>query len=416
MGHPGKLRVLILDAHVRQALPFLRSIKRAGHRVSVACPYKICPGYFSRYADTRYLVPECHTAPERFAEEILKLLRVHEHHVTLPFGHHTMLWCVKHKRELEQYTSVPVADEEVFLRAFDKGRTMRFCMDQGIPCPVTYFPEEEDLESILARTRLPIWMKPCIGIGAIGGRRLDTPEEVRQHYPAYRAKYGPMILQDFVPHEGAQQMVFHTFLDGDARMCAGMLSIKPRYVPLRGGTSTVLVLVRHPEVVAHCRRLFEGLGLTGIADADLIVDPRDGRANVIEINPRVSCSIKMGFAAGVDYADMWLRLATGRPIEPKLGYPAGIQLRNLCQDILWYLLSDRKARRETDPPFFRFLGSDVHYQTIASDDPAPFFGFVLDMFRKYSDPSVRAAWLGHEGRSSSKTREAPHRKDQSSLE
>lgn len=89
-------------------------------------------------------------------------------------------------------------------------------------------------------------------------------------------------------------------------------------------------------------------------------------------------------------------MATGRPIEPRFEYPEGLYLRNLCQEILWYLFSERKARKAADPPFFRFFGRNVLYQTISGDDPCTFFGFVLRMLHKYSRADVRAAKAGHE--------------------
>ena len=134
--------------------------------------------------------------------------------------------------------------------------------------------------------------------------------------------------------------------------------------------------------------------MIGIGDADLIVDPRDGLPKVMEINPRVSCSIKIGFVTGIDYADMWVRLALDLPIEPHLQYQKGLHLRNLCQDILWYLYSDPQVRKTTGPPFSNFLGKNVFYQTISPDDPLTFVGFILYILRKYRSHSTRADKLG----------------------
>jgi hypothetical protein len=63
-------------------------------------------------------------------------------------------------------------------------------------------------------------------------------------------------------------------------------------------------------------------------------------------------------------------------------------------DLLWYLFSDRQARRSAWPPFFRFFGRDVVEQTFCLDDPMPLAGFFLGMVRKYASPSAWKAKLG----------------------
>jgi len=384
-----RVRILAIGSEARQALPFLRSWKRAGHRITVLGDRRLSAAGLSRHVDRLVRAPLCNVDPAGFGAALLRLVRSGRYDVVFPFGHYTMWHCVEHKDELARHVRVPVADRDVFMRSFDKAQTMAFCMDRGIPCPQTYFPEREDLEAILARAALPLWLKPGIGIGAIGGRRIDTPDEARRYVGAFRQRYGEMILQDFIPQERARQLVCHVFLGADARLRACMISRKPRYFPLRGGTSTALESLHWPELADYCRRLFEGIGLTGIADADVIVDPRDGVPKVMEINPRVSCSIKIGFAAGIDYADMWLRLALGEPVPAKLEYPDGLVLRNLPQEILWYLASDRAARRHTSPPFWRFVAPNVVYQTLSADDPLTFAGFVINMLAKYRSPESR---------------------------
>ncbi len=388
-----KLRLLILDGDGRQVLPFLSSLKRAGHHVTVACYRRLSPGYLSRYPNRRVVLPVCEEEPKRFKEAVLKLISTGKYDIVCPLGHYTTRFCVEHRKQLEKYASVPVPDYEVFMRAYDKGQTMAFCMKNNIPCPMTYFPDEEGIDSIINRASFPLFLKPRIGVGAIGQRQLETPQDIRTYYPLFRKKYGPMIIQEYIPHD--TELICHTFWDSRGKMCACMVNAKPRFFPLRGGTNTVLVSIDRPDVVEYCKRLFEGIGMVGIADADFLVDPRDGRAKVMEVNPRVSCGIKIGFVSGIDYADMLLRLAKGLPIEPKLEYKKNLCLRNLCQEILWYMFSSRQARRTTKPSFWKFFGKNVFYQTISLDDPLTFIGFVLNMLCKYSPTHARAEKLGN---------------------
>jgi hypothetical protein len=89
-----------------------------------------------------------------------------------------------------------------------------------------------------------------------------------------------------------------------------------------------------------------------------------------------------------------LRLALGEDVPIIKEYKLGVVLRNLCMDILWYKYSDKGARVSTVPPFWRFFGSNVKYQTFRIDDPLPFAGFLLGALIKYKKPGAWSSKLG----------------------
>mgnify|MGYP003299974822 CR=1 FL=1 len=64
----------------------------------------------------------------------------------------------------------------------------------------------------------------------------------------------------------------------------------------------------------------------GPADIDLIQDPRDNTAKIMEINPRVSGSVKICFVCGVDQAKQMLELAYNETVTPYMDYKIGQRL------------------------------------------------------------------------------------------
>jgi len=390
-----RLRILMLDGS-RQTLPFLRSFKKAGHHVTSACSTRFIEGYFSRYPDRRLLWPDYYQDPDSYARHMLDYLRKHRPDVTLAADDISARIVAEHKAEVVRYTRVTVPDHDVLLRAVDKAQTMAFCMANGIPCPTTYTTQTHDLDTICSEIRFPVIVKPRIGVGAVGLHRVDTPEELRRNYQAMRGQHGELLIQEFIPQEGGTQFQAEAFLDANSEMKVCMVIAKPRFFPVSGGTSTANLTIDRPDIQDHVRRLLEGIGWTGPADVDLMLDPRDNVPKILEINPRVTAGIKIGFAAGIDYADLHLRLAMGRDIPTVPSYKLGVYSRNLIMDILWYLFSDRQARRATPLPFFHFIGRDVVYQTFGSYDPLPLAGFFLGMVRKYTRPGVWKSKLGRE--------------------
>ena len=173
------------------------------------------------------------------------------------------------------------------------------------------------------------------------------------------------------------------FLDKESEMKVCMVILKPRFFPVKGGTSTANLTIDHQEITDTTRRLLEKLKWQGAADVDYILDPRDGRAKILEINPRVTAGIKIGFSAGIDYADLHLKLALDQEVPEITNYKLGVYCRNFFLEMLWYLLSDRKMKKETTPPFFSIFRRDMVDQIFSIDDPLAGLGFFLNMIRKY---------------------------------
>ncbi len=395
-GAPArKLRVLILDAG-RQCLPFLRSLRKAGHHVTVACSSRLSCGYMSRYASRRVMWPDYFADPEGFTERMLAYLREHKPDVTLAVGDISAGILARNKDEVTAHTRVTVPDLEVFDRAADKAQTMAFCMEHDIPCPKSFSLEESDLETIIKELSFPVMVKPRRGIGAIGLQRFTDAESLRRGVGPLAESYGELLVQELIPIDGGTQFQAEAFVGADGEMKCCMVILKPRFFPVAGGTSTANQTIDRPDIQETVRRLLEGISWTGAGDVDLILDPRDGVPKVLEINPRVTAGIKIGFAAGIDYADLHVRHAMGEAVPEVGSYKLGVYSRNLIMDVLWFLFSDREGRKATPLPFFRFFGRDVCYQTIAWDDPTPFLGFFLGMVRKYSSPKVWRAKLGRD--------------------
>ena len=129
--------------------------------------------------------------------------------------------------------------------------------------------------------------------------------------------------------------------------------------------------------------MLEGLDWKGPADVDYMVDPRDNVAKILEINPRVTAGIKIAFVSGIDFADLYLKLAYKQDITMIREYRLGTYSRNFFMEVLWFLFSDFRMKRNTDPPFFKFCGKNMVDQVFSLDDPFTGLGFFLNMLRKY---------------------------------
>ena len=380
--HNKKLMILLLDQG-RQALPFLKSFSKAGHDTTIVCNTRLSEGYFSRYPVKRLIWPSYVKNRPAFERELLNYLKENKVDVTVSVGDISSEILSQNKEEITKYTRITSPDYSTFIRAYDKLRLMKHCMAQDLPCPRTYELNERNLDKIGDFLQFPVMVKPIKGLGAIGVIRIENQEELIERYHSLYSLYGEMLIQEFIPQEGGMQYQAEAFLDEKSRMKACMVILKPRFFPVNGGTSTANLTIEHPEILNTTRRLLEGLEWKGAADVDYILDPRDGAAKILEINPRVTAGIKIGFAAGIDYADLHLKLALNQEVPDIEGYKLGVYCRNFFLEMLWYLLSDRKMKKATTPPFFTFFRRNMVDQVFSIDDPFTGLGFFLNMVRKY---------------------------------
>jgi D-aspartate ligase len=384
------LTILILDS-TRQALPFLRSLRKAGHLPIVACSTRLDIAYWSRYAVKRYMVPSPTSDFDGFCEAILHYVETHDVDVAMGLYETGARALSMHKERFAKHVRLAVPDWEVFQQAMDKGRTMRFCVLHEIPCPRTWLPSEQKREQILAEVAFPAIVKPRVGVGSLGVRTVNDNASLLQYLEALTPVYGDMLIQDYI---GGPQCEAHAFVDAHGVMKACVVISKPRFFPVTGGTSTANETIRHPVIESTVRRLLEGMKWRGGADVDLILDSRDNVPKVIEVNPRIPANIKIAFEAGVDFADLTLRLAMGQEVPERLDYKLGVYCRNLVMDLLWYIYSDRQARKATPLPFWKFFGRHVTYQELSFRDPLPFFAFVIGMAKKYARRGAFVEKLG----------------------
>ncbi len=379
------MNILLLD-HGRQSLPFIQSLYKAGHKVTLVCLSRLSEGYFSVYPAKRLIWPNYNTDKEGFKNALIHYVKTWKPEITLALGDVSSEIIANNREEILKYTKITVPPESVYYMAKDKNKTMAFCMDQKIPCPKTYNPEVDHIDSIAKCLSFPVVVKPARGLGAIGLRRFYSAEELLCYLRSLNGQLKNLLIQEFIPHKNGMQYQAEAFLDSNSKVKICLVIEKPRFFPLTGGTSTANVTVYRPDIVETTRQLLEGIKWVGAADVDYILDPRDGIPKVIEINPRVTAGIKIGFAAGINYADLHIRLANGAPIPEMKDYKLGVYSRNIIMDLLWYFKASREMRQTTSPSFFKFFGPDIVYQTFSLKDPLTGIGFTLGMLKKFSQP------------------------------
>lgn len=286
----------------------------------------------------------------------------------------------KHKNEISKYSSVAVNDWDVFCLSSDKLKTMKICMDNNIPCPMTIVDFERHRHN-KDELMFPVVIKPRTGCGAIGFHISNDYDDLCKYYESAIKKYGACLIQEYIPQTDLQYKA-ELYIDSIGEIKSAVVFAKLRWYPINGGSSTLNMTVDRPDIVQSCSSLLKIIGWRGYADVDLILDPRDNVAKIIEINPRITGSVKICFKAGVNFAQQIVEDYLGKQVSPMHDYKKGVYLRFIQKDILWFIKSP--SRFSSTPSWFNFKNTTD--QIFSISDPLPFIMSSLQSFYKlYSD-------------------------------
>lgn len=372
----NKIKVLLIEGRARQVLPLAKSMNKLGAEVTTYNGSKLDPGYASKYPHRKLLAFFDAKQPEKSFEALKSELEKYHYDMVLPLNDDIAIQLSKHKKELSEYTTPIVEDWERFQFACDKMKTMQVCMENGIPSPKTFISLEDYLDNETS-VSYPLVVKPRTGQAAVGFHTSETKDDVVNYYKLAEQKYGPMLIQEYIPQTDLQYKC-EMYVDREGALKAACVFAKNRWYPVDGGSSTLNTTVDRPDIVAICKTLLEKIGWRGYADIDLIQDPRDGIAKIMEINPRITGSVKICYAAGVNFSKLILQDFKGEPVEEALNTNYGVQLRYMHTDILWFLKSNDRFRCK--PSWFNFKKC-VH-QIFSWDDMWPTVTYTLQSFEK----------------------------------
>ncbi len=375
----NNIRVLLVEGRARQIMPLMESFHRLGCHVTTFNTSKLDMGYASRYPNKKILSKCDINNPDLFWESLSQELKTKDYDIVIPMFDYSAEILSKHKEEVKEYVTLAVNDWNIFQLARDKFLTMDICMKNGIPCPKTYIYdgniEKIDVDSF----DFPVCVKPRIGSSAIGFRVIEKKEELLDILKATIEKYGPSLLQEYIPQTDLQYKA-ELFIDRNGEIKSACVFAKLRWYPIDGGSSTLNVTVDRPDIVETCTRLLKIIKWKGYADVDLIQDPRDGKAKVMEINPRITGSVKICYAAGINFSQQIIEDYLCKEVTPQFNYKIGQYLRYLHTDILWFLKS--KDRWKCKPSWFNFRHSVD--QIWSAKDPLPWFAYTWSSLFKIS--------------------------------
>ena len=198
------------------------------------------------------------------------------------------------------------------------------------------------------------------------GTALDT---------AAAARFDVLLMEKIVGPDD-RLASYYTYLDEQGVPLFDFTKRILRRFPVNMGAGCYHITHRDPELRALALRLFQHVGLRGLANAEFKHDDRDGQWKLIECNARFTAANGLLMDCGLDLPWFVYSRLVGLAPPPMSNYRSGVRL--------WYPVEDFKAflqlRRRGELTLWRWLASVLHPQTL------PYFRF------RDPWPSVVGAW------------------------
>jgi carbamoyl-phosphate synthase large subunit len=254
------------------------------------------PGLFLVDSAHRLLLPRGDDAG--FVEAMLEICGEHDIDVLVPTVDSELVPLADARDELEAAgTSVLVAPTRALRLCLDKWALMQVA-DGSVPIPRSA-PLDDDFDP--GDFELPVLVKPRVGSGSRGVRRVDSWDALG----AVRDR--SLLVQAHLPGPEFS-------LDVLARADGEVRAVVPRErLRIDSGIAITSRTVHDEELEAIGARAVETVGITGVANVQVMRDAA-GAPRLIEINPRFPGTMPLTVASGVNMPRLALGELLGDPI------------------------------------------------------------------------------------------------------
>ena len=286
----------------------------------------------------------------------------------------TML--AEHREALDARFRLDDANPAAQLVMLNKLATYQEARDAGVPTPRFWLAETRaQVLALEGSVPYPLIVKPHYthDYEARTGRKFEIAHDFDQLIRAYDALSASGIaalLVEWIPGPDDRLCSYYTYLDEDGAPLFHFTKRIIRRFPVGMGNACYHVTDWNPEVRDQALKLFQWVGLRGLANAEFKRDERDGQLKLIECNARFTASDCLVARSGFDLAAFVYKRLVGQAQPPLEHYTEGMRLWDPVRDFQCFLA----LRRRGELTFGQWLTSVLHRQTFPYfewTDPLP---------------------------------------------
>jgi predicted ATP-grasp superfamily ATP-dependent carboligase len=300
--------------------------------------------------------------------------------VIFPNSDETVYILSKYKHVLEEFYRIPTPGWEIIQNVYIKKNTYQLAEKNGIPIPVTYYPDSlEDLVEL--SLNYPMVIKPSIRDNFYSkvktkAFRINNKNELVKTYEYVCSVIKPseVLVQELIPGGPNHLYSFCPFFK-NGEVLTSITARRSRQHPMDfGHASTFAELVNIPEIQRIAEHFLSLINYYGIAEVEFMQDPRDGNYKLIEVNPRVWGWHTIAIASGVDLPYLLYQDTIGEEMDIRLPINHMKWVR-LITDVPTVLSEIIKGRMKVGD-YLKSMKGKKEFAVFALDDPLPFLAEI----------------------------------------
>jgi D-aspartate ligase len=310
--NPG---AIIIEGHV-QGLSNTRSLGEAGIPIFVVDKIN-CLARYSKYCKKFFYCPDF--LSEEFVVFLLNLAEEEsiKNWVLIPSNDHAVYSISKNKKRLEKYYKIITPGIDIIEKMYDKTSLLAIAERAEVAYPVTqYFKSANDI--VNDSLKFPVITKGRNGLTfykTIGKKVLlaGSEAELRKQLSQLSTKMSieETFTQELIPFERLNKTISFTAFCLDGEIKTHWIGEKVREHPIRFGTGTFARSINCEALFESSKTLLNSLKYTGVCEIEYLLDPRDRKYKLIEINARTWLWVGLAKNCGINYSVLLYNFQNG---------------------------------------------------------------------------------------------------------
>ena len=331
--------VIIIEGHV-QGLSNVRALGEHGIPVWVIDKSN-CVARYSKYCQNFAICPEYESTS--FIDFLIQLSEKHnlKNWLLLPSNDHVVYTIAKNKVKLGNYFNLITENLATVLKIYDKVELLKISQEIGVDYPL-YETYSELSECKTTNLEFPVITKGNNGLSFYKKTKTkvvlsNSIEELENNLKNLESKI-PLretFTQEILPFSEEHRTISFTCFSVKGEIKAHWIGVKLREHPLLFGTATLAESIEKEELLLPSKKLIQTLQYTGICEIEYLLDIRDNKYKLIEINARSWLWVGLANACGVNYAKLAYDYVNGFEIQEIKSYQKGIVWFNPITNIFF---------------------------------------------------------------------------------
>lgn len=341
----------------------------------------------SKYCQRKLVFANPILDPETCLDQFIRLGKtINGKAVLLPTADAYVMFVSKYESQLKDYFVFSIPAPAVLDSLVNKTKQYAVAEQSGVAVPKTFAPENMDsLRQIEDSLPYPVFIK---GVNSAQwnaefhnkGFVANDADELRKYFSIAARQEIPVLLQEIVVGPNRNHYKVCAYYSKNKELIALFCTQKTRQFPTDFGIGCYMTSEHNPILIEMGRRLFEGIGYTGVGSIEFKKDDKDGIYKLMELNPRFWQQNIQATCAGINFPYINYLDCSGETVEPCLSFKDNVRYLDIVPDILSFVGNQRRG----DVSFLQWLQSILKadcFAYVSWNDIGPIWNYFKQMVK-----------------------------------